>query len=209
VTANIETAWAQMVQDQLNSLKVPPHMTGEMMGARIRDEWSHTSHDRKHYERAVFGDMLRQYVSQYGTGHRKRPVKFWLAMLVLTVFIGTITVPIPLIFPVGMATWTIYASLRWYALAHRPEPESPPQRHSATFRTFPRSDARPGKERIGDVERDQVLAELTIHFSAGRMKQDEYETRMSHVLDSVTAEDLSNALCELPMLNHEELRRIP
>lgn len=52
--------------------------------------------------------------------------------------------------------------------------------------------------RIGDAERDEVLAALQEHLSAGRLTVEEYEERAAAVVAARYAEDLRELLADLP-----------
>jgi len=60
-------------------------------------------------------------------------------------------------------------------------------------RGFPRSDIR-----VSDAERDQAIAELSEHFQAGRLTQDEFDDRSGHALKARTGGDLGGLFADLP-----------
>lgn len=60
-------------------------------------------------------------------------------------------------------------------------------------RSFPR-----GAIRVSDAERDRAVAELSEHFQAGRLTQDEFEDRSGQALGARTGEDLSGLFTDLP-----------
>lgn len=59
--------------------------------------------------------------------------------------------------------------------------------------SFPRGDIR-----VSDTERDQAVAELSEHFQAGRLTQEEFEDRSGRALQARTASDLSDLFTDLP-----------
>jgi Domain of unknown function (DUF1707) len=61
--------------------------------------------------------------------------------------------------------------------------------------------------RIGDAERDEVLNALQEHLAAGRLDVDEYEQRAERVVAARYAEDLAEALADLPPTQAEQQRR--
>ena len=60
-------------------------------------------------------------------------------------------------------------------------------------RRFPRGDIR-----VSDAERDQAVAELSEHFQAGRLTQDEFDDRSGQALRARTGTDLSGLFKDLP-----------
>jgi Domain of unknown function (DUF1707) len=60
-------------------------------------------------------------------------------------------------------------------------------------RSFPRGDIR-----VSDAERDQAVAELSEHFQAGRLTQEEFEDRSGRALQARTGSDLSDLFTDLP-----------
>lgn len=52
--------------------------------------------------------------------------------------------------------------------------------------------------RIGDVERDQCLSELTDHYAAGRLDLDEFGRRQDLTLKAITGKDLRMITNDLP-----------
>jgi Domain of unknown function (DUF1707) len=60
-------------------------------------------------------------------------------------------------------------------------------------RTFPR-----GEIRVSDVERDLAVAELSEHFQAGRLTQDEFDERSGRALQARTGADLTTLFTDLP-----------
>jgi hypothetical protein len=61
--------------------------------------------------------------------------------------------------------------------------------------SFPRGDIR-----VSDAERDQAVAELSEHFQAGRVTQEEFEDRSGRALQARTRSDLSELFTDLPPL---------
>lgn len=59
--------------------------------------------------------------------------------------------------------------------------------------SFPRGDTR-----VSDAERDQAVAELSEHFQAGRLTQEEFEDRSGRALQARTGADLSVLFTDLP-----------
>ena len=59
--------------------------------------------------------------------------------------------------------------------------------------TMPRSQLR-----ISDADRDRAIAELSEHFQAGRITQDELEERTGQVLQARTGQDLAAVFADLP-----------
>lgn len=60
-------------------------------------------------------------------------------------------------------------------------------------RSFPRGDLR-----VSDAERDQAVAELSEHFQAGRLTQEEFEDRSGRALQARTRSDLTGLFTDLP-----------
>jgi hypothetical protein len=60
-------------------------------------------------------------------------------------------------------------------------------------RSFPRGDFR-----VSDAERDQAVAELSEHFQAGRITQEEFEDRSGRALQARTRNDLTGLFTDLP-----------
>jgi hypothetical protein len=60
-------------------------------------------------------------------------------------------------------------------------------------RGFPRGDMR-----VSDAERDQAIAELSEHFQAGRLAQDEFDDRSGRALEARTGADLAGLFTDLP-----------
>jgi hypothetical protein len=60
-------------------------------------------------------------------------------------------------------------------------------------RGFPRDDIR-----VSDAERDQAVAELSEHFQAGRLTQDEFDDRSGRALRARTGADLGGLFNDLP-----------
>lgn len=60
-------------------------------------------------------------------------------------------------------------------------------------RSFPRGDIR-----VSDAERDQAIADLSAHFQAGRLTQEEFEDRSGRALQARTRSDLSELFTDLP-----------
>jgi Domain of unknown function (DUF1707) len=56
----------------------------------------------------------------------------------------------------------------------------------------------PAELRVGDAERDQVMAALHEHFAQGRLTQAELEERVDTALSARTAGDLSQVTSDLP-----------
>ena len=60
-------------------------------------------------------------------------------------------------------------------------------------RSFPRGDLR-----VSDAERDRAVAELSEHFQAGRLSQEEFEDRSGRALQARTGGELSGLFTDLP-----------
>jgi hypothetical protein len=60
-------------------------------------------------------------------------------------------------------------------------------------RGFPRSDIR-----VSDAERDEAITELSEHFQAGRLTQDEFDDRSGRALQARTGGDLGGLFGDLP-----------
>ena len=58
---------------------------------------------------------------------------------------------------------------------------------------FPRGDLR-----VSDAERDRAVAELSEHFQAGRLTQEEFEDRSGRALQARTGRELSGLFTDLP-----------
>jgi hypothetical protein len=57
----------------------------------------------------------------------------------------------------------------------------------------------PGSQtRVSDAERDQAVAELSEHFQAGRLMQEEFDDRSGRALQARTRGDLSVLFVDLP-----------
>jgi hypothetical protein len=52
--------------------------------------------------------------------------------------------------------------------------------------------------RVSDAERDQAVAELSEHFQAGRLTQEEFEDRSGRALQARTVRDLAGLFNDLP-----------
>ena len=52
--------------------------------------------------------------------------------------------------------------------------------------------------RASDADRDQVLAQLSVHYQAGRLTTDEFDDRSSQALEARTMGDLAGLLTDLP-----------
>jgi hypothetical protein len=55
-----------------------------------------------------------------------------------------------------------------------------------------------GNVRVSDAERDRALAELSEHFQAGRITQDEFDERSGLALTAKTGDDLRELFTDLP-----------
>jgi Domain of unknown function (DUF1707) len=55
-----------------------------------------------------------------------------------------------------------------------------------------------GELRVSDADRDRAVAELTGHFEAGRISQDEFDERSSRALAARTEGDLAALFADLP-----------
>ena len=55
-----------------------------------------------------------------------------------------------------------------------------------------------GGIRVSDADRDQAIAELSEHFQAGRLTQEEYEERSGRALQARTGDDLAALFTDLP-----------
>jgi hypothetical protein len=60
-------------------------------------------------------------------------------------------------------------------------------------RSFPRGDIR-----ASDADRDRAVAELSEHFQAGRLTQDEFDERSGRALQARTGADLAGLFTDLP-----------
>jgi Domain of unknown function (DUF1707) len=69
---------------------------------------------------------------------------------------------------------------------------------------FPSPIPSPGRRTVGpdlrasDAERDVTAAELSVHFQAGRLKQDEFDERLTLAFGARTRGDLERLLTDLP-----------
>ena len=55
-----------------------------------------------------------------------------------------------------------------------------------------------GGIRVSDADRDQAIAELSEHFQAGRLTQEEFEERSGRALEARTGDDLAALFTDLP-----------
>ena len=55
-----------------------------------------------------------------------------------------------------------------------------------------------GGIRVSDADRDQAIAELSEHFQAGRLTQEEFEERSGRALQAKTGDDLAGLFTDLP-----------
>jgi len=62
-----------------------------------------------------------------------------------------------------------------------------------TTKSFPS-----GGIRVSDADRDQAIAELSEHFQAGRLTQEEFEERSGQALQAKTGDDLAALFTDLP-----------
>ena len=62
-----------------------------------------------------------------------------------------------------------------------------------TTKSFPS-----GGIRVSDADRDQAIAELSEHFQAGRLTQEEFEERSGGALQAKTGDDLAGLFTDLP-----------
>ncbi len=62
-----------------------------------------------------------------------------------------------------------------------------------TSKSFPS-----GSIRVSDADRDQAIAELSQHFQAGRLTQEEFEERSGQALQAKTGDDLAALFTDLP-----------
>jgi hypothetical protein len=62
-----------------------------------------------------------------------------------------------------------------------------------TTKSFPS-----GGIRVSDADRDRAIAELSEHFQAGRLTQEEFEERSGHALRAKTGDDLAALFTDLP-----------
>jgi Domain of unknown function (DUF1707) len=60
-------------------------------------------------------------------------------------------------------------------------------------RNFP-----PGAIRVSDADRDEAIAELSEHFQAGRLTQEEFDERAGLALRARTGNDLGELFTDLP-----------
>jgi hypothetical protein len=56
----------------------------------------------------------------------------------------------------------------------------------------------PGDLRVSDAERDRAVSELSEHFQAGRLTQDEFGERSGQALRARTGSDLAQLFTDLP-----------
>lgn len=61
-------------------------------------------------------------------------------------------------------------------------------------RNFP-----PGHIRASDADRDAAIAELSVHFQAGRLTQEEFDERAGLALRARTGNDLNELFTDLPL----------
>jgi len=59
--------------------------------------------------------------------------------------------------------------------------------------TYPRDQLR-----ASDADRDRAIAELSEHFQAGRLTQEEFDERTGHALQARTGQDLAALFTDLP-----------
>jgi hypothetical protein len=57
-----------------------------------------------------------------------------------------------------------------------------------------------GSFRVSDADRDVALAELTLHFEAGRLTSEELDERTGRILTARTGTELETQLTDLPIL---------
>lgn len=62
-----------------------------------------------------------------------------------------------------------------------------------TTKSFPS-----GGIRVSDADRDQAITELSEHFQAGRLTQEEFEERSGRALQARTGDDLAALFTDLP-----------
>ena len=55
-----------------------------------------------------------------------------------------------------------------------------------------------GTLRVSDADRDRAIAELSEHFQAGRLTQEEFEERSGRALQARTGDDLAALFTDLP-----------
>ena len=55
-----------------------------------------------------------------------------------------------------------------------------------------------GQLRVSDADRDRAIAELSDHFQAGRLTQDEFEDRSGQALHARTGQELAVLFTDLP-----------
>jgi hypothetical protein len=72
---------------------------------------------------------------------------------------------------------------------------------NTSTRDFPQ-----GNIRVSDAERDRALAELSEHFQAGRLTQEEFDDRSGRALQARTGNELSGLFADLPRTPAERLR---
>jgi hypothetical protein len=56
----------------------------------------------------------------------------------------------------------------------------------------------PGDLRVSDADRDRAISELTEHFQAGRITNDEFGERSALALQARTGKELAALFCDLP-----------
>ena len=56
----------------------------------------------------------------------------------------------------------------------------------------------PARQRVSDADRDRVAAELSEHFQAGRLTQDEFDERVGQAISARTQGDLDKLVADLP-----------
>ncbi len=83
-------------------------------------------------------------------------------------------------------------SLMW-RMAALFQPDEGTSAMDTGIRGFPRGDLR-----VSDGERDQAVAELSEHFQAGRLTQDEFDDRSGRALQARTGGDLDGLFTDLP-----------
>jgi len=73
--------------------------------------------------------------------------------------------------------------------------------HEPPIGAFRTQDARPDELRIGDAERDEVMAALREHFAQGRLTSEELDERLERTLAARTGRDLREITKDLPDLS--------
>ena len=84
-------------------------------------------------------------------------------------------------------------SVVWPMAVLRTAPNEGTSAMDTGTRGFPRGDIR-----VSDAERDQAIAELSEHFQAGRLTQDEFDDRSGRALQARTGTDLGGLFGDLP-----------